>query len=268
MSAVQFPETLEEAVALIEERGRSAPRTAILIYHLLRRAGSRGMGVYECYREIRRIYEEHGLGLRPPPYTAVMKMFYFLRRLGLIEYAGSEPGSHPWALPINRYRLTERGLRERSMWLNPKRFYRPGGGAAAPQPPSGPRPPPPEERPKKRKRARRARRRKKERKGPRYEWRYYYDNLDMVTRDNMGEWLEGLWPGMREQPLRILRRIIELADERGGVFEELLDRVAELLEKDRVALDRLYEQMGELGLVYGREFSPRDLIDILRYAFE
>jgi hypothetical protein len=142
VSAEGFPETLEEAIALAGSAGTAGPRTCIIIYHLLRGAGPRGLSPIECWRELRRIAEEAGFGWRPPSYASVRNTFYVLRRLGLIELAGQEESSRPWLHPVTRYRLTARGERERALWLSPWRAYRSSGGRPA-APRARPPPPPP-----------------------------------------------------------------------------------------------------------------------------
>lgn len=123
MSAL--PSSLEEVRALIDARGRSAPRTAVLIrLRLLEGPAS----CYELYRWLREVHA--ALGLRPPSYERVRQMLFVLRRLNLVRVAGTREASRPWLIPESVYELVPEQAGSQ-LWLNPKAHYAPSGGRAA-----------------------------------------------------------------------------------------------------------------------------------------
>lgn len=274
MGEEAFPRTLDEALALVSERGRAAPRTAVLLYFIIREAGEGGISPYEAARRLRELYRE--IGRRPPSYANVLNMFYVLRRLGLIELAATVPASRPWLIPMNLYRISERGERERHMWLNPKRYYAAGGAVGAPRPPAAPAPPAAPPAPPaagagegERREVGRRRERGGRRAAARRSWTDYLESLESMT--SVEEWSEGLRPGLRVDPLGIVSRVADLMwrayeegdEERAMLYDELIERLADALEGDEEAVALLKRQMREAGMLYAEQVGARDLVAIV-----
>lgn len=118
-----MPSTIEEVAMLFGERGRSAPRTAVLIrLRLLEGPAS----AYELYRFIREVHAE--LGASPPRYENVRQMLYVLKKLNLVTVTGERQPSRPWLIPESLYEIVP-GSEDSPLWLNPKAHYRAGGAA-------------------------------------------------------------------------------------------------------------------------------------------
>ena len=83
---------------------------------------------YEVFKELRKTVLELRYPNRRPTYQSVRNYFYWLEKLGLIEFSREGPPPKPNLIPKRYYKLTEKGRKTPANaleWSNPRRALYP-----------------------------------------------------------------------------------------------------------------------------------------------
>ena len=107
-------------------KGWGAPGTADLIrVYLLRRGRGTQYGAYKfilAWLGTRYTKTKKEKQYVPPTYQSVRRMFTYMRKLGLIEDAGTAPGLKPQSMKRHYYRVVK-GRETDPRWRNPVLAY-------------------------------------------------------------------------------------------------------------------------------------------------